>query len=147
MKCIDHLYPSLKQILENNCMSIQAQDRYAILTAIDQRGEQTLNKDAKTTGGVRGFAANEASVLKRTLNRSKQVDNTKEFLGICGLNASSQHYKPQWPAQILLSEDLVSQIVTVLQNEYINPFDINKSNLLNLSFGVTLTSEVTVLFR
>ena len=47
MKCIDHLYPGLKQILENNSMSIQAQDRCAIRTAIDQRGEQTLKKMLK----------------------------------------------------------------------------------------------------
>ena len=80
MKCIDHLYPNLKQILENNYMSIQAQDTYAIRTAIDQRGEQTLNKDVKTTGGVRVFAA----------NRSERANNTKELLGMCGLNASSQ---------------------------------------------------------
>ena len=65
MKCIDHLHPGLKQILENNSMSIQAQDRCAIRTVIDQRGEQTFKNDAKTIGGVRGFAANQASVLNR----------------------------------------------------------------------------------
>ena len=64
---------------------------------------------------------------------------------MCGLNGSSRHYKPQWPSQILQSEDLVSQIVAVLQNEYINTFDIStdKSNLLNLSSGVPITSEIT----
>ena len=56
MNCIDYLYPVLKQILENQYMSVQAQDRYPIHTVIDQWGDQTLNKDAKTTGGVRGFA-------------------------------------------------------------------------------------------
>ena len=145
MKCIDHPYPSLKQILENNCMSIRAPDRYAIRTAIEQRAEQTLNKGAKTTGDVRRFAANQASVLKWTLNGSEQANKTKQLLGMCGLNASSQHCKPQPPLQILQSEDLVSQIVTVLQNEYINPFDIsiNKSNLLNLNSGVPIPSEIT----
>ena len=64
---------------------------------------------------------------------------------MCGLNVSSLHYKTQRPSQILQSEDLVSQIVTVLQNEYINPFDISidKSNLLNLSSGVPIPSEIT----
>ena len=62
MRGIDHLYPGLKQILKNNCVSIQAKDRYVIRTAIEQWGEQT--KDAKTTGGVRDSSANQASVLK-----------------------------------------------------------------------------------
>ena len=52
---------------------------------------------------------------------------------MCGLNAFSQKCNPQRPSQILQSEDLVTQIVTVLQNEYINPFDISidKPNRLN----------------
>ena len=73
-------------------MNACSEHAYAIRTAIDQRGEQTLNKDAKTAGGLRGFAANQASVLKWTLNRREQANNTKELLGMCGLNASLQHY-------------------------------------------------------
>ena len=52
MKAIDQLYPGLRTLLENNCLSVQAQDRYVVRTTIDQRGEQTLNRDAKTTGGI-----------------------------------------------------------------------------------------------
>lgn len=29
-KCIDNFYHGLKQTLDNNCMSVQAKDRYAI---------------------------------------------------------------------------------------------------------------------
>ena len=56
MKSIDVVYPGLRPLLENNCLSVQAQDRYAVRTSIDQRGEQTFNRDAKTTGGVKSFA-------------------------------------------------------------------------------------------
>ena len=47
------------------------------------------------------------SVFKWTLNRSEQTNNTKELLDMCGLNSSSQHYKPQWPSQIFQSEDFL----------------------------------------
>ena len=67
MKCIDQLYPGLKQIPKNNCMPIPAKERYGIRTTIDQ-GEQTLNKHAKAIDGVRVFAANQDSVLKWALN-------------------------------------------------------------------------------
>ena len=36
--------------LVKNGLSIQAQDRYPLATACDQRGEQTINRDAKTAG-------------------------------------------------------------------------------------------------
>ena len=71
IKCINHLYPGLKEILENNCIPVQAQDRYPIRTAMDQRGKQTLSKDAKTTGGVKGFAVNQATILRWTFNTTK----------------------------------------------------------------------------
>jgi len=36
--------------LIKNGLSIQAQDKYPLATACDQREEQTINRDAKTTG-------------------------------------------------------------------------------------------------
>ena len=53
MKSIEILYPGLKELLVQNGMSVQAQDRHAIRTAVDQRSEQTVNREAKTTGGVK----------------------------------------------------------------------------------------------
>ena len=41
-----------------------SQDRHPLRTAIDQRGEQTINRDAKTSGGVKAFATDSSSVLK-----------------------------------------------------------------------------------
>ena len=36
--------------LVKNGLSIQAQEQYPLATACDQRGEQTINRDAKTAG-------------------------------------------------------------------------------------------------
>ena len=36
--------------LVKNGLSIQAQEKYPLTTACDQRGEQTINRDAKTAG-------------------------------------------------------------------------------------------------
>ena len=43
MRNIEKLYPNLKPLLETKCLSVQGQDRYAMGTSIDQRGEQTIN--------------------------------------------------------------------------------------------------------
>ena len=47
---IDEKYPGMKQLLKEKGLSIQAQDKYHLKTAADQRGEQTINRDAKTAG-------------------------------------------------------------------------------------------------
>ena len=45
-------YPGLKQLLHKIGLSVQAQEIYPSRVAIDQRGEQIINRDAKTTGKV-----------------------------------------------------------------------------------------------
>ena len=50
MKDIDERYPGLKQLLKTKGLSIQAQSTYPLRTSIDQRGEQSINRDAKTAG-------------------------------------------------------------------------------------------------
>ena len=42
--------PDQYNLLVNNGLSVQAQDQYPLGTAADQRGEQTINRDAKTAG-------------------------------------------------------------------------------------------------
>ena len=49
MSNIDDL-PGMVDYLEKGIFSVQAQSNNAIRTATDQRGEQTINKDAKTVG-------------------------------------------------------------------------------------------------
>ena len=48
LKNMEENYPGLRNMLKNTGLSVQAQNRYPLRTAIDQRGEQTINRDAKT---------------------------------------------------------------------------------------------------
>ena len=48
MKEIDDRYLGLKPLLQSDGLSVQAQTAYPIRTSIDQRGEQSINRDAKT---------------------------------------------------------------------------------------------------
>ena len=43
MRNIEKLYPNLKPLLETKGLLVQGQDRYAMGTSIDQRGELTIN--------------------------------------------------------------------------------------------------------
>ena len=64
---MDELYPGNKELLLKHGVSVQGQDRYPLRTSIDQRGEQTFNRDAKTTGGIGGFASDHSNVLDNNL--------------------------------------------------------------------------------
>ena len=143
MKSIDNVYPGLKDMLSSCVLSIRGQNRYALRTATDQRGEQTFNKDAKTMGGIKGFASNTNSVLKWTLNKSFQ-SNTRALLNMCGLDDVSEIYRPLRPSQVLQSEAKVANVIEVLSEEYINPFgtDVPINKLLNLSSGTPVPDDI-----
>ena len=113
LRNINLQYSGLLDILINNGLSVQAQDKYPLRTAVDQRGEQTLNKDAKSGGGIINFASNEAAVLKWTLNRPKQAENTRALIELSGLNVEQSLYKPLRPSQVLKSEAKVQNAIKV----------------------------------
>ena len=46
----ERLYPGSKELIKKK--GLQAQEAYPLRTSIDQRGEQTLNRDAKTSGKI-----------------------------------------------------------------------------------------------
>lgn len=144
MEQIESLYPGLKEMLQYKGLSVQAQEKYSLRTAIDQRGEQTINRDAKVTGGIKNFATRENSVLKWCLNRSAQASNTKALKDLCGLEADPGIYKPVRPSQIIKSEQMVNSVIKVLTEDYVNPFgvDVDKENLVCLSSAVPVDEDV-----
>ena len=118
--------------------SVQGQDKYPLRTSIDQRGEQTLNRDAKMAGGITGFAVDESSVSRWTLNRSSVAEITNELKKFAGTGCSDSVYKAIRPTEIVRSNELTSAVINVLENDYLNPFDeeLDTNKLYNLSSGI-----------
>ena len=50
-------FPGMEELIVENGLSIQAQVNHPLMTATDQRGEQTINRDAKTLGSVYDYHA------------------------------------------------------------------------------------------
>ena len=50
LKQIQSKYPGLKELLLPCELSVQAQETHPVRTAIDQQSDQTINRDAKTSG-------------------------------------------------------------------------------------------------
>ena len=101
MKNREVIYPDLKVPV-----TVQGKNRYNIRTPIHQRGEQTLNKQAKTNGEIKGVAANTNAVANWSYCRPK----------MCNLTTASKIYKQIRPSYILRSEDMVFKVTTTLKN-------------------------------
>ena len=114
-------------------------------TAVDQRGEQTINRDAKTVGGVKYFSNDSKSILKWTLNRSEEAKNINELLNMANMKSCDGIRKSLRPSQILKTESRVTKIINFLKDEYINPFgtELDKTELYHLSSGVPLPDSIS----
>jgi hypothetical protein len=96
-------------MLDKSGLSVQAQDRHPLRTATDQRGEQTINRDAKTAGGIKSFANDSNAILKWTLNRSEEAKNKAKLFEMAGRSLSNEVYKSLRPSEILKSESYILQ--------------------------------------
>ena len=68
------------ELIQDKGLSVQGQEKYLCRTAIDQRGEQMINRNAKTFGGIKYFALDPNAILKWTLNRSAQAKTLRHCM-------------------------------------------------------------------
>ena len=91
MKNLESYFPGLKVNL-----SIQGQGQYHIRTAVDQTGQQSLNKDAKAVGAINEFPADNNAVTKltkSTLGRSDQTKNLNALFRVCNMKQQPYEYR------------------------------------------------------
>ena len=110
-------HPGCKELVKCNSISFQGQHRYPLRTAIDQRGEQTLNKDAKSTSGIKSFASSSHSVTKWTLNRASQASITAKLKKFSNITKSDEIYKPLRPHQIVKSEKWTASLQNTISQD------------------------------
>ncbi|CAB3980566.1 Hypothetical predicted protein [Paramuricea clavata] len=129
---IDIPHPGLREMLDKSGLSVQAQDRHPLITATDQRGEQTINRDAN-------------AILKWTLNRSEEAKNKAKLFEMAGMSLSNEVYKSLRPSEILKSESYTTSVFNTLSKEYLNPFDaeLDTSFLYNLCSGTPMEEDIS----
>ena len=140
---LDITHPGCKELVKRNSISVQGQDKYPLRTAIDQRGEQTLNKDAKSTGGIRSFASSSESVTKWTSNRASQASVTAKLKKFSNITKSDEIYKPLRPHQIVKSEKWTASLQNTISQDFVNPFStgLDPFKLYNLSSGIPVDDD------
>ena len=135
---LDRTHPGCKELIEIKGVSVQAQGQYPLRTAFDQRGEQTLNREEKSVGGIGRFGGNIDSVIKWTLNSALQAKITAELKLFAQVNKSEEMYKAFRPYQIRKSENWTATLTQLISQDFLNLFDCNldSTKLYNLSSGV-----------
>ena len=90
---LDDTHLGCRELIQDKGLSVQGQEKYLCRTVIDQCLEQTINRDAKTSGGIKYFASDPSAILKLTLNRSAQAKNTEALYHLANIKSSELVYK------------------------------------------------------
>ena len=107
MKNREEIYPDWKFPV-----AMKGQNWYNIRTPIQQHGEQTLSKQARTDGKIKSFSANANAVS----NRSYQAKNLGSLRKMCNLPNKLNFYKQIRPSHILGSGDMVFKVINTFKN-------------------------------
>ena len=91
-------------------------------------------------GSIRSFSHDNDGVTNWAMGRAGQVRNLNSLQKMWNIREQYDVYTRTRPSQILKSESRKSNVVTVLENEFANPFDIalDRTMLINLSSGLVM---------
>ena len=78
------------------------------------------------------------------MHRSAQALNTEALYTISDIKHANDNYKANRPSQILKYEQHIKNVLRVLSEDYVNPFDPNldKNILFNLSSGIPVEQNM-----
>ena len=124
--------------------TVQQQTKYGFsATACDQVIEQTLNRDSKTSGGVRGFTRNENAVKRWVLSQPQRSAIARQCESMAGIRDDvSNTRKDLEPATGKKNEIAVQSVIECI-TQMVNPFASVHVELVNISSGIVASPTCT----
>lgn len=140
---IDASHPIAAKHLKECALSVNRTKERASGTAVDQTIEQTINKHAKSRGGIVGFSRNLQAYDRWCLTRHERAAYTSAMFESCGMvDNPTDNKKDLLEAEILKGQNDVVNTMSTICN-FINPFDIYEhDSLVCLSSGIQASKEI-----
>ena len=141
---LDVTHPVCKKLLEQNGFSVSRSSVPLSRNAVDITIEQTINRHAKSQGGIIGFSRNYAAYYRWCITRhlrAQYVEATLQRTEMSSDEVSS--HKDLRPAQKQKSEDDVKRVIDAISG-FTNPFssDVDGNSLYCLSSGIPAKPEI-----
>ena len=109
---------------------------------VDQTTEETVNKDTKTSGGVRKYSLNANAVSRFYLTAEYRSAYLHQFRNMVGMIKSGLHHAELQKPRILKDEAAVTSVVETLDN-WNNPFSEDAQDIVSLSTSIAATPDIS----
>ena len=140
---LDRTHPGLKDLLKRNGFSVNRSGVPTSRNAIDITIEQTINRHAKSHGGIIGFSRNYAAYYRWCMTRHSRAQYLQATMEMVDMdNTDSSSHKDIRKSEIQHSEADVRMVVDAISN-FLNPFEVeNKDVLYCISPGAPALADV-----
>ena len=141
---LNESHPGAEELLRNKGFSVCRSSVPGARNAVDMTIEQTINRHAKSKGGIIGFSRNIPAYHRWCVTRHKRASYVSALLGEAGLdNSNKDAHKDLQQSQMKQSEEDVQRVVTSFST-FINPFDVVQTDyLVSVSSGMKAPADVT----
>jgi hypothetical protein len=140
---LPHTHPGADTLLRKCGFSVSRSDVPASRNPVDLTIEQTINRHAKSRGGIIGFSRNFPAYYRWCVTRhvrASYVDSTLDMAGMT--NSEESAHKDIRPSEMRRSEADLQILMTSFKN-FVNPFEVEiKESLFCLSSGAQAPVEV-----
>ena len=134
-------HPGAEELLQDNGFSVSRSRTPAGRIAVDMTIEQTINKHAKSKGGIVGFSRNLPGYYRWSVTRHNRAEYVSATLKMINNRCSdTDSHKELNPAEKRSSERRVQKTLLAF-SAFINPFEV-EDGLVSLASGLKVHEDV-----
>ena len=143
MRNLPNLMPDVYKAFMNGEFAVQMNNTNPFgRNEADKTIENTINRDCKTKGGLKGFSTNFSTTQRWVLNASRRSAYKKMLREQLTFNSDSLYiHKELAPARVKSDNLAVEKVVYLIENVFNNPWTAD-SGLISLTTGIAATSEI-----
>ena len=109
---------------------------------LHQTCEEKVIKDTQTSGGTKGFSLKPSTISKYYLVAEYRSTFLRQLKDMPHINSSSSKHNDLQHSKIMRDEPDVNNIISLLQDTWLNPFNPDLQDLVCLSTGKVASFEV-----
>ena len=114
--------------------------------AVDQRIEETVNMNTQTDGVTKGFSLKSAAVRRYYLKSESRSSYLRVLRNMVRKESSKLSHTDLQLPRIRKDEVDIKAFVHLMENNWIDPFNHEKTELVNISTGILANTDVLMIF-
>jgi hypothetical protein len=144
MMALEESVPEMYMHLVNGGFVVRRSEKTFNCVPTDQALEQSINREAKSRGGVIGFTLRKGALLRWLLTRAVTGEYSQSFKEMCQTAKARKSHEELGTTRRGKDQNDVTRIKGFISEQCQNPFDLDSvpTKLVNITTGQVATEDV-----